>query len=627
MNNNIYLQPFFGFCLGTDYALSKQSEIEIKQGKNYYLSALGVISQLGLLGNVVQTINKMSIKLRPIGVMCGIFPLLYAPIAILSAAVKHGEYEKLSNYLRNTCKIPFPKKLGKRSVAFFTFLANHLGNVMRVAMVVGSVAIIALGNPGFGIGLIIPLGFQAMEEVGFLSHKIRLFVDKYLRDVILIGMTMSGNLLVKAISIVHLCTRLTKFIPTADQKVLQKADQVFRSIFTLPGPSLKEFNAPLVKKTNFNYEEINQLLDLSDSEFQNQYEMNVAHLNKWAVDLEKVSHLPKDSKFDKFSELFEKTDWKKKYTLIRNKFKDDDRFLDFLSDKFPEFKKLEDPKSNTKMDKYIEDLAVKKGLTKEAYLAEYLQSQMKTLITVLNKKGNVKGSAKELEEAIHDCRWILPHLSALDLSKNKNKIELEDTLLQLAVEGGDYCAKGVKRAANEILSGILQTSGSDDPIINYEYRVLQSLQNLRKGMISSMMNNIAKYSTIANKFKSDVHAFEAALPILSFGFVPQTKGEQEKFGLMFLGSWEHLHPLRKELCDVYQKEIPNVFKQVGDVHFGNYIPAVINANEQLNDQQKDNLIDKFIGVDKWDTEEAVSRFRRLFLVRSGIFIPKKKPKG
>ena len=82
---------------------------------------------------------------------------------------------------------------------------------------------------------------------------------------------------------------------------------------------------------------------------------------------------------------------------------------------------------------------------------------MQLLVQSLQGKGAVSGKEQHRDEAITICAQILPFLLSC-----RNTMEREDALLKMAVEGGNYCALGVKRMANELLTTFLQTMRPED---------------------------------------------------------------------------------------------------------------------------------------------------------------------
>src|ERR1700722_18777752 len=97
MNSTQSLNLLTGWSTGYTYSREKTREDEIKQGKNYYLSACAQCSQSAHLANIIHKINESlpqhSLKV-PIRILCNIVPLaICLPSYLFFAVVKHGHYE------------------------------------------------------------------------------------------------------------------------------------------------------------------------------------------------------------------------------------------------------------------------------------------------------------------------------------------------------------------------------------------------------------------------------------------------------------------------------------------------------------------------------------------------------
>lgn len=667
MLNNSYFNFFIGFSIGNMYGKAKHAEAEIKQGKNYYLASLPLMGQSSMFLNVVSIISN-TFPPSPLNTLtkmgCNIIPLFNLALFPAFAAVKEGHYEVGANLYNNTGFsnkwLKLPQKLGAKTVTCVSFLTEHLGDIFSVAMLAGSVALIALGKAPMGYGLLTGVGYEVLEGMGYLPHKVKLFGEKYLSKVLPLGALLGGTWISRVMVVLTFASQWSSCGKFLQQKVDQVIRKVVLKFFSkIPGFSIAEIDAPWKKKTEMTFDEIKTILKMSHEEFDAQYKINPAHFSKLSVDIEKIEHLPVNSKFDKFFELFKKTDWKSKYNLIKNKLKDDERFLDYLQTQFPKenfkfqikietekqkselvnktpeemyqnyLQKQEDDKAaykahQQKIESHMIKLAEKNGKTKEEFFAAYMENQMKGLVKSFNGQGNVKGSSIELQDAIDRCRWILPYLTKLN-----DQVELEDILLKLTVEGGEYCAKGVKRASEEIFWAIMQSSTielqNQDPIEQYEFKVLQALQTHRIELAQVKYKELLKDLPIsANKITTDVHIYDN-YQFYFLGFIPVSDFTRNLVGLALLPMWEVYSAFREELYFEYNADFYNIFKKMKtDAQFMEYIEKVFNANKSLNPEQieilKNVIAEWEFEGEEWTGEDTMKRFQRLFFIRTGLLV-------
>src|SRR5262249_47998913 len=150
-----------------------------------------------------------------------------------------------------------------------------------------------------------------------------------------------------------------------------------------------------------------------------------------------------------------------------------------------------------------------------------------------------KGWQVDLDDAIANCGKILAYVQKLD--PVKDRIEIEDILLKLACEGGEYCARGVKRASSELMSHIVNKSAKFnlDPDKVYEMQLHQALLDQRSQLVQQQYNKIAQYalSLYPDAIKNDVHLFDVYRIYLSLGVIPLTDFERQKIGIGHLMGW------------------------------------------------------------------------------------------
>ena len=639
------LELAIGWSTGYGFATAKNKENEVKQGKNYYQASVCQAYQVCHLSSVVNTLGnnlpnlyiKTAVKIGSTG--ASVLGFVFCPTF---AAVKQGHYEIGVKTLNEVTRPNFPKladrlpeKLSKRTNVLYSYLAEHSGDIASSAMIVGTAALPIFGNVYFAGAMLAPIAYQAIDSRNWVPRKISLFMENYMPTVASAAYLFGSNPVFQVGSAMYLST----FSPTFNQFIHRKLDNMARNYFHLKGPSIEEIDAPLIVNKGLSYDQINSILNCNDP---SRFTINPAHCSKWACG-EKT--FAKNDDFSRFLELFKRIDWSRNYSLLKKAFKDDDRFLDFLKEKFPqkedtsEKDQLEDFQKN--FDSYVTELANSSLKTKEQYLADQLEKQMIHLVKVLKGEARAKGSQRDTDEAIGNCAQILGHLLQLNWDINCEKIEIEDAILKLAVEGGEYCARGVKRASREIVNGILLAAGkSDDPQDNYEFQLRINLEQLRTNImtdtyqyyIDNFVKNVKTSVKSDTEIKEttdqhavalaqDVHTLDIYRLAFALGVVPLTEYERNSIGFNELNLWGSPgYPFRKFRMDMYHtylQRLDESVKELGAFNFFTYILAVIQTNPQLNKVQKDALVDESQGV-SWSAEETQRRFNRLAFVMLGI---------
>lgn len=610
-----FLDGLVGWGIGYQFTEAKNKEDEIAQGANHYLASFAQTAQMMQVGVAISKLNETlpqhALKL-PVSLICNLGPLLALPGLLYCAAVKQGQQEMVAKSFNETrfAYLKLPETLNGRTVSVLSFISEHCGDMLRVAMVVTSVALIALGEAYYGVAILSAIAIEVIDNLGLIPRRISLFMEIYLPTVALVSGIVGGTVLVRIINAIQ----LTNYVPMISTFIHHKVDQFVRYYFTIGGPTLVQIDAPLVEKKQMTLDEINQILESDEWAF----EINPSHCSHPIVD---IDHLPKDNDFDEFLTLFNAIDWEGNYhAFVRHKLKDDDRFIEFLLEKFPG--KTEDDLKND-FETFMEELAEKEELTKEAFAAKWMREQMVILVEVLQGERRVKGQQQDLDEAIHDAEILLPYVRSLD-----NAIEQEDVLATLAVEGGDYCGRALKRVANDkirLISLGEQGTAIDDPIRSFEVQILQFLQNCRHATVLQAYKEMMNQMKVPDAISNDTHGFDVYRLLFSLGFYPLSKYERNHIGLSELGIWEfyNFQGIINAFYAVYQKQLMEPVSQIGYIHLADYIRRIIQDNDQLTDDEKDELIEKFTERNdgQWSVDETHERFTRLLYVRLGVLIP------
>jgi hypothetical protein len=606
----------FGLGFGTGYesALSRNKEQEVVQGKNYYFASLCQIPQFVSLSMAVTKIFETAMQnsfLTRVEKITGWLPWVQLPVGLIAASVIHGDYESYAASLAppgSLLERIVPRNLSGRAVRICTFINRHTGDVAQIATVVAGVALVALGQLAFGYALLGSLAYREFDIRGNVPRKLSLFIETYMPIISLGAYIIQGGLVVKAICSIQLATYFTP----VQTFVSQKMDRLFHDLFDSAGYSLEEYEAPLRTRKQMNYQSVVSILRKDDQDFK----LNAAHCSKWAASFAPIAQ---DYRFDDLLPLFDGVNWEANYQLVRPKLKDDEIFIDLLKEKFPNVDvKLQ-------FDSCIASVARANHMTIEEYSAHWIRSQLKILISVLKGEKRAKGLQADLNVAISHVATVLSYLKSCP-----NRLEKEEILLKLAVECGDYCARGAKRGAGEIVNDQIIPSaplqGGSNPHEQYEITLRQSLQNCRHRQIEKQFEKLKRnLQNLPSAVTQDVHAFDMYRKILSYGFYPMTEDDRRE--LLILEQM-YAHTLydnfRSSMIHGYRDELDDVVKGIGEMKFSSYFQYILNQNPNLTRAQKDEILELYTEADggNWTIDETNSRFHRLVLVMLGVLEPR-----
>lgn len=627
-----------GLSIGRSFATLKNKEDEVEQGSGAYQASLCQIVQIANFTEIARPLANVipSPLLRTVAVTCNtMLPFAGVVFCPLAATVKQGHYEPGVKFLQSmtnenrlsTLTARLPDKLSEPVKRMYNCLADNTGNVVRIAMLTGAVTLPLICSPYLAGAMLIPIAYEAIDSRGWVPKRMSLFMEKYMPTTIQFCMLVSGGPFIQLISAVGLAS----YFPCINQTMHKKLNQFASHYLNLTGPTLEEIDSPLKKYKELSFEEIQKILDSDDWE----YEINPAHCSKKVyADLE----LAEDRDFNKFLQIFNSVTWEKYYPILKRKFQDDDKFLKLIKKKFPS---ANNDEIYNNFEKYIEELATAEKKSKELWLADLLKKNMEQLVKVLNGEARAKGSQMDTEDAIYNCSKILYYLLTLDSTES---IEKEDILLKLAIEGGDYCARGVKRASTEIVSGIVRQGHykeeNFDPMKDYEWKIGQELEQLRLKILETVYQKVIETIVRVPKegtniqislntettdphavaIAQDVHIMDLYRNYLTLGFYPMNENERNSLGINELFVWSTYAPIRQEMYGIYHARLNECFAEVGEIHFANYLRQTINSNLSLSKEHREILLDQYTECNdgKWSLHETKEKFYRLFFVMQGI---------
>lgn len=584
-------------------------------GHNYYGAVFYHSYQVSAVAKVILRISGLFPQhhFQPLTqTLCRVIPWLIIPINLYAASIASSNYQ-CEAPVDQTILNRFKFKIAQGHNISLKFIAKHLGEVTYIAMVTGSVALIILGDPLYGVPLLAALTYQIIDRK--IYREISLSIERWMPFVCEIETLINGSMLDRTIVIFDALEYCSNYLSISlSIFLIEKTDQLFHLIFNLETPTLAEINAPLVVNKELTFDEIRAIIYDTDSKF----EFNPAHYSKEVFD---SSKLPTESDMTKFKELFTIINEKLSYPIINNKVKDDDHFIAFLNKEFDTVDKATIKKS---CEDYITELAKRQNISEEVLVRNWLTEQQIGFVEILTGKRRVDGEQEILDRAISLYKKVLPYLQSL--KDQESWTELGDCLLKLSVEAGTYCADAHEREAKHLVKYAVQAANKTihTPVEDYEFTLREALQNKRlrivEGFYAKGMENLK-----LNAIKNDTHTFEALRLTSTWGFCPLPVELEASIDITDIIPWLTLGPKRALLYNNYQKHLDQIFKEIGNLRFGVYLSTIINNNPHLNEVQKENILDIFTenNNQRWQMQTTNHRFHRLVLVMLGVM--RKKP--
>jgi hypothetical protein len=617
-----------GFGPSYQFTELYNKQAEIQQGGNYYLGAFPLMAQVPMVTQMISRITKVFEDCILIGCanfLCIAIPIIFIPFSLFSAAVKQGDYAKLASKANEYLDI-FPERISVLSTKAWSFVIEHANKLLLGAMIVSSVALLILGQYIFAITCLSTFAYNALDEAGMVPRKISLFMETYMPGVSSLGGVIGGTFFVRiisGISLAFLAFNPLKWI------VFEKVESVAADTFDLKTPPLKDCNAPQEEKRNLSKEEVWKILNLPSDEFGKHFEMNPAHCTKSIID---ENSLPVDKNYDQFLTLFDEIDWSSKYHIIKNKLLDDENFLIYLHDQKPNLGNIADKEEKktyirTNFDQLMSELAQettnRDDQTKEKFAAKWVRDQIVELDKVLKDEKRVKGLQRDLEDAMENLAKIIPYINSLKQEAG-GIVDFEDCLLKIAIEGGDYCARGIKRMSSEMTQAILYNvlKKAENEVQIFEIKLKQKLFEERVRIVGKKYNEIV--SNFPPEVKSDTHLYDLYRLTLSTGFLPLTRQDKNSF------SFEHLVSLlqtevlatlngfevRSEMFKTYENKLDSVFKNLSAADFAAHMNHMIASNMSLTEEEKKTIIEFW---NEYSLPDLQQRFQNLMLVMLGIY--------
>lgn len=614
-----------GWSLGHVHSSLINREMEYRAGKNYYFIALNHYHQLSQLISIASMLAVRTLSQQASSrftKLCNYAVILTIPAFLIIANANSGNYRLFAEKWNRYSPIRLPATLHPRAAAICKFIADHGGKFARVAMLAACAAFALLGDKVLAGGIACAMTYQILDSRNYIPFKISLFMERYVRVLSIVMGIREGMWIHRILNVMELSSCFSKKV---QQFFLHRLDQFIRTVFkpVLPGFPLAQFDQPLTERKSLSYDEIQRVLDTTQTI---PFEIDPAHCNKLSFD---ASRLPKSERYEQLLEWWDQPqqDWLSRGAVITARLLDDERFVDGVL--CPHFEGRIDKdtvKANLRVhfDQMIQERFGSNPEPGEvnAYVADWTNQQLVALVQGLKGEIFVEGRKKDLADARENIAKIIPIIESF-ASSSDYRVDFEDALLKLAIEAGAYCARGKKRASEELLNSLLMQTlphqqGVDyDPNAEYVKRLRAALQAKRQALVEEQYSHVTATLNIADGIKSDVHGFDNAYGYeLSLGFLPQSELDAERIDFMDTITWEFFESYRTVMFDNYFQSLQGVISEMGTVQFSDYLRHMIQSNSALSDEQKDELIERYgdIAFDRNATRAAESTRRFEFLV-------------
>ncbi len=573
------------------------------------------------------------------------------------------------------CSI-FPIHLSRMVRAGWTFISEHLSRIIQVAVLVTGVAFLYFGQTAMAVGTLAACVYEYLDHsLGVIPQGVSLFIEEWLPTFSMIVLLFVGDLLSQVFAALYLLSMVPGvglFVHHQASKIcrfiqISIDELIFRGLGGRGGglldamrafPSLEECDAPHSSgKKNMNAGEIEEILNARDQE----YEINPSILTK---EMQPLIQYVEDHEFTKLIDLWDQVGierWSSSYPQLFLRLIGDKRFIKFLQENgFPQAKRFffeydstdrektrgeqyraaEDTYRKT-IDSWIVQLAEKQNVSKEQFVAEYLKQQLQKFVDKLKGNSPVQADQKYLKEAIQNTSRLLPFLL-----KEKDKVSLEDALIQLAVEGGDYCTLALRRVSKEVLRGfthevVVRLEQDLDPQQRFEREVLRGFQDERLSTLQDMIQKSVAVLKDMEGFQDtaeDVHLYTFVERRLKRGVYPMTQEEMDEFSLQDVIQNETSWLMARALwMQKFKERVPNAMREWGIDHDRTFYDAEqhkihrnrtldylrnwVMGNPSLNDEEKYRLLNGplLMNAEQLATAENHPKWDRLFLTVLGFY--------
>jgi hypothetical protein len=629
-----------GLGLGYGYSRSLRDEIEVKQGENDYYGAMYQTKSLQSVSCVASKVLQLLPSTVPgLGLFkFGNFCLPAAGMVALPAAtlVKKGHYNTSYKILAQC--VPqveniLPQEISETSQSMWTFLADNARTGMQVGMGAAIVAFPFFGLGSLSAGLVLPMVYGKLEEQGYVPVEVAAAVEKIGPTVNNVGLMMTGPL-------GQLCagTALATHIPGANQLLHQTLERRLREKTYMPGYSLEQYDRPWLTDIVLSRTDI---LDIVSGRLRD-FNVNPAHFGK---ETKSFKTLNSSTDYSTLLLFANQIDWDKNYKPLRSKFKKDERLLKAIGfiykpnldcRSLPICKGCHQCDEDFLFDQCVEaqlGAATKSPQCKELLVLQF-RTQLQAFVEVISGLRPHIGSASDLLVARQNTQYILPYVKKLGPAN----VSTIDILFALGIEGGEYCALGLKFVTSNIVEEIqsrerefkdqVNDNDPDSDEQRYKTKVFSSLQTMRDAMVATMYQRmvegiakVAKAQDAGQKILLDVHTVVFYRKILTLGFSVLTQEERDALTLAELYNWFTLSPLREYLTKLYEDRLHEAIEEHKVFYLFEFLQ---NKLARLRETQVLSEVDiEYIETVMGEINFTQQRAGNLFFCLTGVLFPKR----
>lgn len=496
-----------------------------------------------------------------------------------------------------------PTRLSSFAAKTLTLANQYLSEVIRISLIVSGAVLLYFGATAMALGALGAVVYETLDhDLGVIPHKVSLFMETWMPMISSMGLLIVGSMFSQVLA----AASLVMMIPSAQIWVHQKIGALVRkSMIEASGPliewfarqqgegrrppqineflanlraypSLEECDAPFEQRKEMGRAEMDEILNGADDG----YELNPACLTK---NIEPLLPLEHNANFNLLTQLWDaRADrWIQSYPLILRRLADDERFIKFLKENgVPgardfffvydvnnhhqnHMQQYEAARNRHRQDVevWITTRAEAQNITKEQFAANFVRAQLQAFVEKLSGTRPIEGERSLLEDTIENTSKIIPFL----LQPNVTPLDIESSLLKLGVEGGDYCALGMKRASSEVFDGFTEPLIEEmyaqlPPNERFEKETMREFQKARLRAIQGFHSQAMGFLRGREQFRStadDIHLYTAVSTALKRGFYPLTDEEMHRFTFPeLLFNETLLLPFRAILKEEFASRIP-----------------------------------------------------------------------
>lgn len=506
-------------------------------------------------------------------------------------------------------------------------VVDRLGSLLDGVFLVELVALALLGKPLFAVAGGAVLLFSLAEKNGKLSHKVVLFAERYFPLYANVGLFLSSSSLFIRMFVLFSaagevsCSMFLKqwiFLDNTLRKLARRGleKDLFEIFFPPALPSLADCYGKMYEPASLSFETIKAICErLSDDSLKTVQKSLDILAPAHCVHAVENRQSEKAYDFATLNTYFAKVGTRNDFlSLALPRLRSDlhflqhlanvlshrnikvQEFLDTLEEQIPQgcseerktsiMKSIDDAK--TLFNEYVQESANLKEQSQEEYLKAWIAEQMQHLVLHLSdqedKASPRTGNATDWEVGMDLFAQILFLLRSI---KEKDAGSFASVVLDSAIIGGDYCARGVKKAGDIILAplsieagdGQLQKKVQQEDYSDTESfakAVLLDLLQLREEIVRNLYyneivqpvaNEQAKQKAAAKEKRadaeeggvqssllslsgsvvSDVHGYDSYRLFFSAGFLPLSADDLQKN----LPSRLQLYLWNKQRCEVF----------------------------------------------------------------------------